>query len=187
MEHPRETSGSRKKAIVLGVVFLLFLGFASCVNVAFYSSLKEIFANPIVAVVMVFVHNVLAVSLIIVGMTFYVDYIVPTLSRRRKIELVVVEHPRPFALVFTVIVLATSILRASTMLYGRVTLSSLVFIVLLSLPHGIVEGYGIFLSILKTLKRELTMKGLGVIYSIFLVAALIEVGFVQLLLWLATQ
>jgi len=187
MEQLRTTVGSRKKAIALGVVFLVFLGFAYGVNVAFFSSLKDLFANPVVAVVMVFVHNVLAVSLIIVSMTFYVEYIVPAMSKRRKIELMVVEHPRPFAVVFTVIVLMMSILRTSTMLYGRVSVSSLAYIALLSLPNGIVEGYGVFLSILKALKRELTMKGLAVIYSLFLIAALIEVGYVQLLLWIATQ
>ena len=89
MEHLRQTLGSRKKAIILGAAFLLFLAFAYGVNVTFYSSLKDIFANPIVAVVMVFVHNVLAVSLIIVGMTFYVEYVVSALAKRRKIELVV--------------------------------------------------------------------------------------------------
>jgi len=187
LENLCKTVSSRKKAIVLGVVFLLFLAFAHSLNVAFYSSAREIFANPVVAVLMVFVHNVLAVSLIIVGMTFYVEYIVPALSRRRKIELVVIEHPRPFALIFTVIVLFISILRASTLLYGGVVLSSLALITLLSLPNGIVEGYGVYLSILNTLKKELTMKGLMVIYSIFFIAALIEIGFVQLLLWIVTQ
>lgn len=187
MEHLRKTLGSRKKAIILGVAFLLFLAFAYGVNVAFYSSLEEIFAHPVVAVLMVFVHNVLAISLIIVGMTFYVEYVVSALAGRRKIELVVLEHPRPFALIFTVIVLLTSILRAGTMLYGRVAVTSLTFIVLLSLPNGIVEGYGIFLSIFKTLKKELTMKGLMGIYLIFFMAAIIEVGFVQLLLWIATR
>jgi len=185
MEHLRHTLGSRKKAIILGVVFLLFLAFAYGVNVTFYSSLKDIFANPIVAVVMVFIHNVLAVSVIIVGMTFYVEYVVSALAERRKIELVVVKHPRPFAVVFTVLVLFMSILRASTMLYGRVVVSSLTIIMLLSLPNGIVEGFGIFLSIFKTLKKELTMKDLMTIYILFFVAALIEIGFVQLLVGIA--
>jgi len=191
MEHLRKTLGSRKKAVILGVVFLLSLAFAYVVNATFFGSLESIFADPMVAVLMLFVHNVLAVSLIIVGMTFYVEYVVSALAGRRKIELVVVEHPRPFAVIFTVIVLLMSILRA-TMLYRQAQVSSLpfymllTFIVLLSLPHGMVEGYGIFLSILKTLKKELTLKDLAVIYSIFFIAALIEVGFGQFLRWIAT-
>jgi len=187
MEQLRKTLGPRKKAIILGLVFLLFLEFVYSVNLIFYGSLKDIFVNPAVAVLMVFLHNVLAVSLIIVGMAFYVEYVVSALAKRRKIELVVVEHPRPFAVIFTAIVLLLSILRASTMVYGRVAMTSLAFIVLLSLPNGIVEGYGVFLSILKTLKKELTMKDLAVIYSLFLIAALIEVGFVQLLTWLVAR
>lgn len=187
MERLRKALSSRKKAIILGVAFLVFLEFAYSVNVVFYSSLKDIFANPIVAVLMVFVHNVLAVSLIIVGMTFYVEYVVSALAGRRKIELIVIEHPRPFAIVFTIIVLLMSILRASTMVQGRVAVSSLTFIILLSLPNGMVEGYGIFLSIFKTLKKELTVKSLTWIYFIFFIAAIIEVGFVQLLVWITTQ
>jgi len=180
MEHLRKTVAFRKKAIILGFLFLIFLVFVYNVNAIFFGSMKEIFAHPVVAVLMVFVHNVLAVSLIIVGMTFYVEYVVSALAGRRKIELVVLEHPKTFAVVFTVVVLFMSILRASTMLYGTVVLSSLILILLLSVPHGIVEGYGIFLSILKTLKKELTLKDLALIYCIFFIAALIEVGFVQL-------
>jgi len=186
MEHLRKTVDSRKKVIILGLGFLVFVEFAYGVNVAFNTSLRALFANPMVAVLMVFVHNVLAVSLIIVGMMFYVEYVESALPRRKKIELIVLENPKHFALIFTVIVLMLSILRASTM-YGRVAVSSLTFIVVLSLPNGIIEGYGIFLSTLRTLRKKLTMKGLVMIYSIFFIAALIEVGFVQLLLWLAVH
>lgn len=184
MEDLRKAVSSRKKAIIYGLAFLAFLAFAYGVNVAFYNSLREIFANPVFAVLMVFVHNVLAVSLIIVGMAFYVEYVVSALSKRRKIELVVLEHPKTFAVTFTILVLLMSILRASTMLYGQVVVSNLAIIVLLSLPNGIVEGYGIFLSILKTLKKELTIKDLGVIYCLFFIAAVIEIGFVELLTWI---
>ena len=63
--------------------------------------------------------------------------------------------------------------------------SSLAIIMLLSLPNGIVEVFGIFLSIFKTLKKELTMKDLMTIYFLFFVAALIEIGFVEVLVWIA--
>ena len=59
-------------------------------------------------------------------------------------------------------------------------------VLLVSAPIGIVEGYGIYLTIKKTLSREMTMKSLVYIYVIFLIAAIMEVGFINLLIWAAT-
>jgi len=55
------------------------------------------------------------------------------------------------------------------------------------LPNGLVEGYGIFQAIKKTLKKTLAMRDLAVIYVIFFIAAVVEVGFVQALLWISTR
>ena len=68
------------------------------------------------------------------------------------------------------------------LVYGQVFVNTLVLVILLSTPNAIIEGYGIFQTIEKTLKRKMTLKDLAVIYSIFFVAAVIEVGYVQLLL-----
>jgi hypothetical protein len=57
---------------------------------------------------------------------------------------------------------------------------------LFSLPNGILEGYGIFRSIEKTLGRKLTLKDLAIVYSIFFFAAILEVGLVHILLWIST-
>jgi hypothetical protein len=54
-------------------------------------------------------------------------------------------------------------------------------IMLISLPHGIVEAYGIYKAINVTLTRNLTNKVLAEIYLIFLLAAILEVGFLQVL------
>jgi Na+/H+ antiporter NhaC len=78
-----------------------------------------------------------------------------------------------------------SILRASTLVKGQVEISTLAMVILLSLPAGLVEGYGIFQAIKKTLKKSLRTRDLAFIYGIFLVAAVVEVGFVQLLLWIS--
>jgi len=43
-------------------------------------------------------------------------------------------------------------------------------------------GYEIYLTIQRTLSRTITMRDLLAVYLIFFVAALIEVGFIQLLL-----
>ncbi len=67
------------------------------------------------------------------------------------------------------------------LLRGHVLLNTLALVILLSTPIAIIEGYGIFQTIDKTLKRKMTLKRLAAIYSIFFVAAVIEVGYVQLL------
>lgn len=81
-------------------------------------------------------------------------------------------------------IILLSIFRASMIVFGSVILSGLATIVLLSLPNGLIEGYGIYLTIQKTLKRSVTMRDLLTIYLLFFIAAVIEVGFIQLLLLL---
>ena len=169
-----------KRTVVLGLVFLLCLVLAYVENRSFFNYLEDVFSNPPLAVLLVFIHNVLAVSLILLGMTFYVG-VVLTFMPKRKIEYVVLQHPRVFAFVFTAMIILISILRASMLVYGQVVVNTLVLVVLLSTPNAIIEGYGIFQTIEKTLKRKMTLKDLAVIYSIFFVAAVIEVGYVQLL------
>jgi len=73
----------------------------------------------------------------------------------------------------------TSILRVSALLRDRVAISALSLVMLAFLPHGVVEGYGIFRAIDTTLRSSLTMRRLTMIYLIFLLAAVLEVGFVQ--------
>ena len=170
----------KKRTVILGLVFLLLLVFAYVENGSFFSSLGDVFLNPPLAVLFVFVHNVLVVSLILLGMTFYVGLVLNFMPQR-KIEYVVLHNPRIFAFVFTLMVIFISILRASMLVYGQVFVDTLALVILLSTPNAIIEGYGIFQTIEKTLKRKMTMKALAAIYMIFFVAALIEVGYVHLL------
>jgi len=170
----------KKRTIILGLVFILLLVFAYVENSSFFGSLGDVFSNPPLAVLFVFVHNVLVVSLILLGMTFYVGLVLNFMPQR-KIEYVVLHNPRIFAFVFTLMIIFISILRASMLVYGQVFVDTLALVILLSTPNAIIEGYGIFQTIEKTLKRKMTMKALAAIYTIFFVAALIEVGYVHLL------
>jgi hypothetical protein len=102
--------------------------------------------------------------------------------KREKYGNIVLEHPKTFALIFTVMIVFLSILRGSTLIYGGVTVEALPLILLISTPIGIVEGYGIYLTIEKTLRRTMSMKDLAYIYGIFLIAAIMEVGFVNVLI-----
>jgi len=174
-----------KRTVVLGFVFLFFLAVSYIENVSFFSYIKDIFMNLPLAMTLVFIHNILAISLIILGMAFYVEFVLAFLPEK-KIERVVLRHPRIFALVFTTVIIFVSILRASTLLQGQVAINTLALVMLFSLPNGILEGYGIFRSIEKTLGRKLTLKDLAIVYSIFFFAAIFEVGFVHILLWIST-
>jgi len=171
---------------MLGTAFLVCLALAYVENLLFFSNLKEVFSNPSLAIMIIFVHNVLVISLIMVAMTFYVEFVLAFLPKR-KYEYVVLEHPRLFAFVFTVMILVISVFRASTLLYGQVFVNTLALVLLVSVPNGLLEGYGIFQCIQKTLRRSMTMKDMVVIYSIFFVASLIEVGYIQFLSWISPK
>ena len=170
----------KKKTAVLGLVFLALLAFAYAENSSFFGSIGDVFLNPPFAVLFVFVHNVLVVSLILLGMTFYVGLVL-NFFPQRKIEYVVLNNPRIFALVFTLMIIFISILRTIILFYGHVVVNTLLFVMLLSTPNAILEGYGIFKTIEKTLKRNMTTKALVAIYLIFFVAAFVEIGYTLLL------
>ena len=171
----------KKRTIILGLVFLLLLVPAYVENGSFFRSSGNIFSNPPLAVLFVFIHNVLVVSLILLGMSFYVGLVL-TFMPKRKIEYVVLQNPRIFAVVFTIMIILLSILRASMLVYGQVFVDTLVFVILLSTPNAIIEGFGIFQTIERTLKRKMTLKALAGIYVLFFIAAVIEVGYVYLLM-----
>ena len=171
----------KKRTVVLGLVFVLLLLVAYAENGSFFGTVGNVFLNPPLAVFFIFVHNVLVVSLILLGMTFYVELVLNFMPKR-EIEYVVLNNPRIFAFVFTLMVIFMSILRASMLVYGQVFVDTLLLVILLSTPNAILEGYGIFQTIERTLKRKMTMKALAAIYTIFFIAAVIEVGYVQLLM-----
>lgn len=91
-------------------------------------------------------------------------------------------NTREPSLVFTLIIIFLSILRGGTLLYGGILLEALLLILLMSTPVGLVEGYGICFAIKKTLSRKLSTKDLLYIYGIFLIAAIIEVAFINVLI-----
>lgn len=171
---------AKTKAIILGCVFCFFLVLAFFENILFIENIGSIFVNPLIALTIVFIHNVIVVSLIIIGMSFYVEFVTGFLPKR-EIEYVVLNHPRIFAVIFTLIILVISILRIYWLLYRRILMDVIAIIMLISLPHGIVEAYGIYKAIHETLANKLSNKALTKIYLIFLLAAILEVGFVQAL------
>jgi len=179
-------SSGKKRTVLLGLVFLFFLTLAYVENTSFFVYIRDSITNLPLGVVLVFIHNVLAISLIILGMTFYVE-VVLTFMPKRKIEYVVLQNPEVFAIVFAVMILLISILRASMLVKGQVEVGTLAMVVLLSLPAGLIEGYGIYIAIKKTLKKSLQTRDLALIYAVFFVAALVEVGFVQALLWISAS
>jgi len=177
-------SEPKKRTALLGLAFLAFLFLSSYENTIFFNLLLgEILKNQLLAVGMLFLHNVLVVSLILLGMNFYVNLVKAGFFKREgKYANIVLEHPRTFALVFTGVIVFLSILRGCTLIYGGVILEALPTILLISTPVGLVEGYGIYLTIKKTLSQTITTRGLAAVYGIFLIAAVIEVAFINVLI-----
>ena len=170
----------KQRTVMLGLVFLLLLVLAYVENSSFFGSVGDVFSNPPLAVLFIFIHNVLVVSLILLGMTFYVGLVL-NFFPKKEMDYVILHNPRLFAFIFTLVVIFLSIFRACMLVNGSVVLETLAFVILLSTPNAIIEGYGIFHTIEKTLKQKMTLKALVGIYLIFFVAALIEVGYVHLL------
>lgn len=176
----------KRNTLLLGLAFLLFLMLSYVENMYFFTILSDVLRNQLLAVGMLFIHNILAVSLILLGMAFYVNLVL-NFFIKGKYERVVIEHPRIFAIVFAAMILFLSILRTSNLLNQGILVEALPVILLVSAPIGIVEGYGIYLTIKKTLSRTISMKDLVYIYGIFLVAAIMEVGFIELLVWVSAS
>jgi hypothetical protein len=174
----------RKRTILLGSAFLIFLLVSYVENTFFFQILGGVLQNQLLAVFMFFVHNVLVVSLILLAMTFYVNLVLSNFFKREKHANVMLEHPGIFALVFTLMIVFLSILRGGSLL-GGINIESLPLILLISAPIGIVEGYGIYLTIKKTLSRSMSIKDLVYIYGIFFIAAVMEVGFINVLIWVS--
>jgi hypothetical protein len=178
---------AKRQTMLLGLTFLVFLALSSVENVVFFQILDIVLQNQFLAVGMLFIHNVLVISLILLGMTFYVNLVTSDFFKREKYAYIVLEHPRTFAVVFTIMIVFLSILRGSSLISGVVSVEALPLILLISTPAGIVEGYGIYLTIKKTLGREMSMKDLAYIYGVFFIAAIMEVGFINLILWVLTK
>ncbi len=172
---------AKKTTALLGLAFVFFLVLSYVENRLFFTLLGDILKNSLLAVLMLFIHNILVISLILLGMTFYVNLVLLNFFKGEKYADIVLEHPKTFAITFAVMIVFLSILRGSSLVYGSVSIEHLPTMLLVSAPIGIVEGYGIYLTLKKTLSRTMTMKDLAYIYTIFFIAALMEVGFINLL------
>ncbi len=173
---------SKKTTALLGLAFLLFLALSYYENLFFFNIVGDITRNLLLAILILFVHNVLVISLILLGMTFYVNLVLLDFFKKEKSGRIVLEHPRTFAIAFTTMILFLSILRGAILIYGRVYVEDLPVILLVSASISIIEGYGIYLTLTKTFSRTMTIKNLAYIYGIFFVAAIIEVNFINLLI-----
>ncbi|MEM3673287.1 MAG: hypothetical protein QW468_03560 [Candidatus Bathyarchaeia archaeon] len=110
--------GERKHTVLLGLAFLFFLIVSTVENNLFFNIADNIFQNPLLAVAMFFIHNVLVVSLILLGMTFCINLVLTNFFKREKYGNIVLEHPRIFALVFAIIIIFLSVLRGGSLLGG---------------------------------------------------------------------
>lgn len=82
-----------RRTVMLDFAFLFFLALSYIENVGFFSYIKDISMNHPLAVTLVYIHNVLAISLIVLGMALYIEFVSAFLPEK-KIERVVLRHPR---------------------------------------------------------------------------------------------
>jgi hypothetical protein len=169
------------RVTLLGLTFLFLLMLSYLANTAFFNVFEALFQNQLLVFTMIFINNVIVASMILLGMTFYVDLVVLGFFKREKYANVVLEHPRTFAVVFTFIVLFISILRGANFFMGRIVVEALPTIFMVSAPMVILEGYGVYITIQKTLSRAIAVKDLVHIYGIFFIAALVEIGLIHIL------
>ncbi len=171
----------KNRVVLLGLTFLFFLMMSYVANTAFFNVFDALFQNQLLVFSMIFINNIIVASLILLGMTFYVDLVVLGFFKEEKYANVVLEHPRAFAGVFAFIVLFISIFRGIDFFLGQIVVKVLPTIFMVSAPMVILEGYGIYVTIQKTLSRAITMKSLVQIYGLFFIAALVEVGLINIL------
>lgn len=171
----------KNRVVLLGVTFLFFLMMSYVANTAFFNVFDALFQNQLLVFSMIFINNIIVASLILLGMTFYVDLVVLGFFKKEKYANVVLDHPRAFAGIFAFIVLFISIFRGIDFFLGQIVVKVLPTIFLVSAPMVILEGYGIYVTIQKTLSRAITMKSLVQIYGLFFIAALVEVGLINVL------
>lgn len=174
--------GKKERVILLGLALVILLVVSYFENVIFFKALSTLFQDYALAFLMVFVHNITVLSLILLSMRFYADLVILGSFKGQKYEYVILEHPGTFAVVFTIMIVFVSILRGSTLIFGAINVETLPQILIISAPLGILEGYGIYFTIEKTLRRAMSLKNLAYAYCIFLIAAVIEVNFIMLLL-----
>ena len=111
-------------------------------------------------------------------MTFYVKLVKYGFFKDEEYSTVIIDNPRIFAIIFSFIVLFLGILRAVNHFFGRITINLLPQILLLNAPLGIIEGYGVYLAIKKTLNQTLNLKNILFIFAILSLAAIVEVGMI---------
>ena len=73
---------SKKRTALLGLTLSAFLALAYVENMAFFQYSGNLFFTPLTGVIVVFIHNILVVSLILLAMTFYVELVLAFSNRR---------------------------------------------------------------------------------------------------------
>jgi len=169
------------RAILLGGAFLTLLMLSSVANTVFLNSLNALYQNPFLFFSMVFMNNIIVISLILLGMSFYVHLVTSGFFKNEKHSNIILEHPKLFAFIFAFIVLFLGILRGVNQSFGKIAIEHLPAIFLITAPIGMIEGTAVYLTIKKTLNKTINIRSLVCIFGIFVIAALIEVGLLSIL------
>ncbi|MEM2970526.1 MAG: hypothetical protein QXR63_06290 [Candidatus Bathyarchaeia archaeon] len=117
--------------------FLLFL---TILKPPIFKQFEKLFYEPVFDCQHGFTHHVIVVSLLIIGMGFYVGF-AEAFAPKSKMEYGMLSHPRLYAVTLTSVILAVSILRVGFPVDGQIVIDIVALIMGISFGEVIVEGY----------------------------------------------
>ena len=162
-----------RNAVLLGLALAALIILVRFESGALFSSAPMVLCSgPLAAAALIFAHNSLAATVVLVGMGFYAaltDILPEKLVRRERL---IRERARPFSAALAALILLNS-LRAGLF---AITLNVLPLL----LPIAALEGYGLYLAALFPLKGRITAANLVKVYAVFLVGAILEAALIAI-------
>jgi hypothetical protein len=155
----------KAKLVEVGFTFLAFLLCAYCETRAFISYAPLIMRTGALAAVLIFTHNSLAAVTVMVGMLFC-SYLVEAMPEKYRRRGDVLKHPRATCAVLSAFIIANSLLVLGWPINAEA--------VLYSLPVAAIEAYGVYLAAFTGVRRCVSIKNMGKVYSVFFAGAVLE-------------
>jgi hypothetical protein len=157
---------------MLGLSFLSLLAFVNVENGVVIASARSILGDRLLAAVVIFAHNSLAASTIMVGMSFYANLVALGVFAKRRHANAVLKHLTVFSAVLAPLVVFTSVFH--WMNPAQICLEAM----LKCVPVAAIESYGIYLAANTALRRSVTAKSLACVYAVFLIGAVVEMDII---------
>jgi hypothetical protein len=154
------------RVAVLGLVFSALLSLVHFESRVFMPLADWVVHARAVMVVLIFTHNSLAATAIVVGMLFASTFVEALPVKYRRGNGVAVARPKVFSAVFAVLL----VLRSLLVWGGSLNANALLHCV----PVAALEACGLYLATLMGLRSSVSMKNMATLYALFLAGAIME-------------